>query len=186
MAHQSGRVAIVTGSTSGIGLETGRVLAGKGATVILAARIDFSDLNWAERKYRRWQAYGDSKIANLYFTFALSRRLARENAHVIAAAAHPGWTATELQRHSGPTAALNHIFAQKISMGALPTLYAAVGPDVQGGDFYGPSGFAEMRGYPKKVTSNRLSQDPQIAERLWEVSERLTSVHYGEKLRRAA
>jgi hypothetical protein len=71
-------------------------------------------------------------------------------------------------------------------MGALPTLYAAVGPDVQGGDFYGPSGFAEMRGYPKKVTSNRLSQDPQIAERLWEVSERLTSVHYGEKLRRAA
>jgi NAD(P)-dependent dehydrogenase (short-subunit alcohol dehydrogenase family) len=297
MTDQTGRVAIVTGSTSGIGLETGRVLACKGATVILAARdrfkgrtavtkiktafpeaavvfreldladlasvrrfasevasdyerldllinnagvmvppyaktkdgfelqfgtnhlghfaltgllmdrlkatdgsrvvnvssiahkagrIDFTDLGWEQRKYKRWQAYGDSKIANLYFTYELSRRQARLNTQVTAAAAHPGWTATDLQRHSGPTAALNHIFAQKIRMGALPTLYAAVGPDVQGGDFYGPSGVAEMRGYPKKVSSSRLSQDREIAERLWEVSERLTSVHYGEKLQRAA
>jgi hypothetical protein len=71
-------------------------------------------------------------------------------------------------------------------MGALPTLYAAVGPDVRGGDFYGPSGFAQMRGYPKKITSNRLSQDRQIAEHLWEVSERLTGVCYLERVQQAA
>lgn len=94
------------------------------------------------------------------------------------AAAHPGWTATELQRNSSLTSALNHIFAQTTEMGALPTLYAATAPDVKGADFYGPDGFKEMKGYPKKVESVALSHDPEIAERLWQVSETLTGVKY--------
>ncbi|MBU0983279.1 MAG: SDR family NAD(P)-dependent oxidoreductase [candidate division Zixibacteria bacterium] len=138
--------------------------------------IDFSDLAWETRKYKPWKAYGDSKIANLYFTFELARRLKSNKQDVIVAAAHPGWTATDLQRHSGFIEYLNSFFAQGIEMGALPTLYAAVGPDVQSGDYYGPSGFIEMRGFPKKVSGNALSQDKAIAGRLWEVSENLTGV----------
>ena len=63
-------------------------------------------------------------------------------------------------------------------MGALPTLYAATGPDVQGGDYYGPNGFMESRGHPKKVNSNERSQDQAVSEQLWQVSEELTGVTY--------
>ena len=63
-------------------------------------------------------------------------------------------------------------------MGALPTLYAAVGPDVESKDFYGPSGFMEMRGYPKKVPPNKLSRDEAIAKKLWDISEEKTGVKY--------
>ncbi len=137
--------------------------------------IDFEDLDWSTRSYKRERAYGDSKIANLYFTRVLSEKLNASGNNTIAASAHPGWTATDLQRHSGLFEFLNNFFAQKIEMGALPTLYAAVGPDVQNGDFYGPKGFMEMRGYPVKVTPNELAQDKSIAERLWQESEKLTN-----------
>jgi len=141
-------------------------------------KLDFNDLNWETRKYKKWKAYGDSKISNLYFTYQLQRRLEETGADVTAAAAHPGWTATELQRHDSLSSGLNRFFAQGIEMGALPMLYAAVGPDVNGGDYFGPSGFMEMKGYPKKTESNGLSKDKQIAERLWDVSEKLTGVRF--------
>jgi NAD(P)-dependent dehydrogenase (short-subunit alcohol dehydrogenase family) len=141
-------------------------------------RLDFHDLNWEKRKYKAWRAYGDSKIANLYFTYQLDRKLKEKNLSTLAAASHPGWTATELQRHSGLFSFLNRFFAQDISMGALPTLSAAVGPDVNSGDYFGPSGFKEMKGYPKKVESNELSHDEAIARRLWNVSEELTGVKF--------
>jgi len=140
--------------------------------------INFDDLSWEKRKYKKWKAYGDSKIANLYFTFSLQKRLEKKNSHVIAAAAHPGYTATKLQRHMGVFSALNHVFAQTIPMGALPTLYAATGPDVKGGHFFGPSGFMEMKGYPKRVDSNTLSRNPELAEKLWKTSEMITGVGY--------
>ena len=143
-----------------------------------AGNINFDDLHWEKRKYKKWSAYGDSKIANLYFTFALQTRLEEENSHVIVTAAHPGWTATKLQRHSGIFSVLNPVFAQTIPMGALPTLYAATGPDVSGKDFFGPSGFMEIKGYPKKVVSNTRSKDSELAERLWKMSEELTGVTY--------
>jgi NAD(P)-dependent dehydrogenase (short-subunit alcohol dehydrogenase family) len=140
--------------------------------------INFNDLNWEKRKYKKWSAYGDSKIANLYFTFSLQQRLEKENSHVIVAAAHPGYTATKLQRHMGIFSVLNYVFAQSIPMGALPTLYAATAKDVKSGNFFGPSGFMEIKGYPKKVISNTRSRDPQIAEKLWKISEKLTGVTY--------
>ena len=141
-------------------------------------RINFSDLAWEKRKYKPWTAYGDSKIANLYFTYALGDRMKNNTSNTIVAAAHPGWTATELQRNSGLAVTLNRFFAQGIDIGALPTLYAAVGPDVQNGDYYGPSGFMEMKGYPKKVRSNSLSHKTEIAGRLWHISEELTKVRF--------
>ncbi len=140
--------------------------------------IDFDDLHWEKRKYKKWNAYGDSKIANLHFTFALDQKLRSKNSHVIAAAAHPGYTATKLQRHTGLFSALNHILAQDVSMGALPTLYAAIAPDVQGGDFFGPSGFMEARGYPKQVKANKRAKDMEIAKKLWDVSQELTAVYF--------
>ena len=141
-------------------------------------KINFDDLNWEKRAYRTINAYADSKIANLYFTYELSRRVEKNGGNPLVTAAHPGWTATELQRHSGLFKFLNLFFAQKISMGALPMLYAAVGPDVKSGDYFGPSGFREMRGYPRKVDSNALSKDKAIAKKLWDVSEAFTEVKY--------
>ncbi|UCE41797.1 MAG: SDR family NAD(P)-dependent oxidoreductase [Candidatus Aminicenantes bacterium] len=140
--------------------------------------LNFDDLNWENRPYKKMKSYGDSKLANIYFTYELQRRLDVNGSNTMVTASHPGWTATELQRHVGVLDFLNHIFAQDITMGALPTLYAAVGPDVKGGDYYGPSGWKEMKGYPKKVESNELSHDKEIAQKLWEVSEELTGIKY--------
>jgi NAD(P)-dependent dehydrogenase (short-subunit alcohol dehydrogenase family) len=140
--------------------------------------LNFDDLNWENRPYKKMKTYGDSKIANIYFTYELQRRLERNGSDTLVTAAHPGWTATELQRHVGILGFLNHFFSQGITMGALPTLYAAVGGDVQGGDYFGPSGWREMKGYPKKVQSNTLSHDKDIATKLWKVSEKLTGLKY--------
>ena len=139
-------------------------------------RLDFDDLTWEKRQYKAWRAYGDSKIANLYFTYELNRRLKGSGSEVIITAAHPGWTATELQRHASITGFLNAFLAQDISMGALPTLRAAYDKEAHGGEYYGPSGFMELRGYPVQVSSNKLSKDQTIAARLWKVSEDLTGV----------
>ena len=144
----------------------------------LYGRLDFDDLNWEKRKYKKARAYGDSKIANLYFTSELQKKLKEAGQKTLVTAAHPGWTATELQRHTGILEFMNRFVGQHISMGALPTLYAAVGEEVEGGDYFGPGGWREVRGYPKKVQSNRLSHDEEIAVRLWEVSEKLTGVAY--------
>lgn len=135
--------------------------------------IDFDDLNWDKRKYRPWQAYGDSKIANVYFTRELTKHIG-DNTTV--AMAHPGWTATELQRSSGLMVFLNNFFAQGVDMGALPTLYAAVAPDVRNGDYFGPSGFGEMRGYPTNAKVSPMALDGQTASRLWSASETMTGV----------
>ena len=284
---QTGRVAIVTGSNSGIGFETARVLADKGATVIMACRnldkanpkaeeiraahpgcdvevmrldlsnldsvrefadefrakhsrldllinnagimvppygttaqgfetqfgvnhlghfaltgllldlivntpgarivtvssvahymgkIDFSDLKW-ERGYKAQAAYGQSKLANLLFTYELQRRLAAAEKDTLAVAAHPGWTSTNLQEHAPSVKFMNRFFGQEPLMGALPTLYAATESDVKGGEYYGPSGLLEMNGPPKRVKSNKRSRDENVAERLWNVSQDLTGVH---------
>ncbi len=137
-------------------------------------KIAFDDLDWSKRGYSAWGAYGMSKIANLYFTYELDRRAKAAGMSLIANAAHPGWTATELQRNTLLARLGNYIFAQDVSMGALPTLRAAIDPHTQGSDYFGPSGLMEICGYPVKVSSNALSHDTEIAARLWEVSESLT------------
>ncbi|MCB9248410.1 MAG: SDR family NAD(P)-dependent oxidoreductase [Ignavibacteriales bacterium] len=138
--------------------------------------INFDDLTWEKRKYKSWKAYGDSKIANLYFTKELSTRLADKNIKVTAA--HPGWTATDLQRHSSMFEFLNQFFAMKQDQGALPTLRAATDEGAKSGDYYGPDGWQEWRGYPILVQPNALAKDESIAKKLWEVSEELTNVKF--------
>ena len=145
--------------------------------------IDFSDLNWERRRYRRWPAYGQSKLANLLFTLELQRRLEDAGSDVIATAAHPGYAATNLQFHSGSgvmdtvSRLGNRVFAQDEDGGALPTLYAATA-DIPGNSFAGPGGFMEQRGPAKLVGRKRTAQDADVARRLWDVSEQLTNVRF--------
>jgi len=141
--------------------------------------LDFDDLNWEKRNYAQWTAYGDSKLANLYFTYELDRKLKEQGINTVVTASHPGWTATELQRTAGDVMKyLNGIFAQDITMGALPTLRAAIEEGLKGGEYFGPNGFMEISGYPVKVESNQLSKDRAIAQKLWVVSEQLTGVKF--------
>jgi len=140
--------------------------------------LDFDDLNWEARPYKKMASYGDSKIANLYFTYELAKRLQNKGSKTIVTAAHPGWTATDLQRHSSLFSFLNPLFAMKGPQGALPTLRAAIDGNAESGDYFGPDGWQEWRGWPVKVESNELSHDSVIAERLWGVSEKWTGIKY--------
>ncbi len=140
--------------------------------------IEFDDLQWETRSYKGGEAYGQSKLANLLFTYELQRKLEAAGKQTIATAAHPGWTSTNLQQHSALASFGNRFLAQSAPMGALPTLYAATSPDAHAGSFYGPEGMMEMRGHPKEVESNDRSLDKALAARLWEVSEELTDVRY--------
>ncbi len=290
IADQSGRVAVVTGANSGIGYETARALADKGATVVLACRnaakaqaalarihaesprgtavfmpldlaslqsvrefakrfddaygrldilianagvmmpvqreetaegfelqigtnhfghfalvgqlldkllatpgsrvvvvssmahrwgnMNFDDLNWVRRRYDRVRSYGQSKLANLLFANELTRRLHDHGSRCLVASAHPGWTATDLQRHTPLFQRVNPYMAMEPWQGALPSLYAATSPDVQSGAYYGPGGCFELRGYPKKVKSSRGSQSRSVASKLWRLSEEATGVRY--------
>jgi NAD(P)-dependent dehydrogenase (short-subunit alcohol dehydrogenase family) len=145
----------------------------------ILARIHFDDLQ-LERKYNRVEAYGQSKLSNLLFTYELQRRLAAKGTPTIAAAAHPGFADTELMRHmpSAIPGFLYRPFAQPADMGALPTLRAATDPGVQGGQYYGPDGIGETRGHPKVVKSSAQSHNEEIQRRLWTVSEELTGVTF--------
>jgi NAD(P)-dependent dehydrogenase (short-subunit alcohol dehydrogenase family) len=145
--------------------------------------IDFDDLNWERRPYRRWRAYGQSKLANLLFTLELQRRLAEAGSRVRATAAHPGYASTNLQSHSGHAIADgvmqlgNRIFGQSEQDGALPTLFAAVA-DVPGGSFAGPSQLGGQRGPATLVGRSRGAYDIDVARRLWTVSEEITGVRF--------
>ena len=146
-------------------------------------QIDFDDLQM-EHDYSPRGSYQRTKLANAIFAVELDRRLRATGSSTISAFAHPGYTDTNLQR-SGPTGLMrglleigNRLVAQGVEQGALPQLYAATAPDVEGGDYYGPDGRRELRGHPKKVKARRTAYDPQIGARLWEVSEELTGVSY--------
>jgi NAD(P)-dependent dehydrogenase (short-subunit alcohol dehydrogenase family) len=147
----------------------------------ILADIHFDDLQW-ERRYNRVAAYGQAKLANLLFTYELQRRLTPRGT-TIATAAHPGGSNTELMRNlPAPLARVfplvGPLIAQDPAAGALPTLRAATDPAVLGGQYYGPDGFAQMRGYPKLVASSAKSHDVDLQRRLWAVSEELTGVVY--------
>lgn len=146
------------------------------------AAIHFDDLQW-QRSYSRVGAYGQSKLANLLFTYELQRRLSAADAPTIAVAAHPGASNTELIRNlpapMRPLAAwTSTLLFQPAEMGALPTLRAATDPAVTGGQYFGPDGWQQQRGHPVPVRSSRQSHDQEIQRRLWAVSEELTGVSY--------
>lgn len=170
-----------------LNVEDSRVVTVASIAHTIRAKIDFGDLQWDSRRYDRVAAYGQSKLANLMFTYDLQRRLAAaaktSGAKTVAVAAHPGVAATELVRHV-PGASLPGVswlsgrLLNTSELGALPTLRAATDPAVRGGQYYGPDGFKELRGYPVLVTSSAQSNDTAVQERLWSVSEELTGVTY--------
>lgn len=151
-------------------------------------KIRFDDLNWERGKYSKWAAYSQSKLANLLFTFELQRRFEQHDVDAIAVAAHPGYASTHLQlagpemTRSGFGKALmklgNGLLGQSAARGALPMLYAVTDQDIQGGDYIGPDGPMEMRGWPKKVGCTSTARDTGAAKRLWALSEQLTDVSY--------
>jgi len=147
-----------------------------------AGRINFADLQ-SELRYGRMSAYAQSKLANLMFTYELERRLRAAEAPTIALAAHPGTASTELVRHfpgalQTAYAATGGLFAQSATMGALPTLRAATDPAARGGEYYGPGGWAQLKGYPVRVSSTGRSHDEEVQRRLWAESERLTGITF--------
>ncbi|MBS1104786.1 MAG: short-chain dehydrogenase/reductase [Deltaproteobacteria bacterium] len=176
------------------GLLLPRLLDTPGARVVSVSssahrpgKIHWDDLQ-LERSYRNWRAYAQSKLANLLFAFELDRRLRKAGTSVISVAAHPGYAATNLQSVGARMAGsrvlerlfevANRLIAQSAAMGALPTLYAATAPEVQGGDYFGPASLGEMWGHPRKVRSSARSKDLADAARLWKLSEALTDVRF--------
>jgi NAD(P)-dependent dehydrogenase (short-subunit alcohol dehydrogenase family) len=149
----------------------------------IRAKIHFDDLN-LDRDYNRVVSYGQSKLANLLFTYELARRLKANGAPTIATAAHPGAADTDLLRNMpGGIRQVSQFFwstfiAQNADMGAEPTLRAATDPGAQNAEYYGPGGLGEQRGHPKVVKSSAQSHDEDIQRRLWSVSEELTGVTY--------
>lgn len=141
-------------------------------------KLNFDDLAWDKRSYSARRAYSDSKLANLYFTFELDRKLKENKLDLLTTAAHPGLTTTELSRHGGLTHYITRLFGQEVSMGALPVLRAATEKELKGGEFYSPDDFLELGGYPVKVEPSKLSKDEKIANKLWAVSEKLIGVKF--------
>jgi NAD(P)-dependent dehydrogenase (short-subunit alcohol dehydrogenase family) len=176
----------------------GPLLATPGARVVTVAsefarlgRINLDDLN-GERRFSRVWAYANAKLANLMFALELQRRLAAKGAGLISVAAHPGYSATNLQAagvNMGEPDALarfgdwsmkwmNQSIAQSAAMGALPSLLAATGPDVKGGDYYGPRDYLGLRGYPAKSGRPIQANNLDVARRLWSASEAMTGVTF--------
>jgi NAD(P)-dependent dehydrogenase (short-subunit alcohol dehydrogenase family) len=176
------------------GLVLPTLLASRGPRVVTVSStghrmgtVHPDDLSYEHRRYTRWGAYGQTKLANLLFTSELQRRATEAGSSLVAAAAHPGYAATNLT--SGPATGApkffgsvvkfgDRVFGQSDAMGALPQLYAATMPDVVGNDYWGPDGFAEQRGHPRRVDRNRSARDAEMARRLWDTSESLTGVSY--------
>ena len=140
--------------------------------------MDFDDLDFDARGYKASAAYSQSKLANLLFTSELARKLEAADARVLVASAHPGWTQTNLQKHSNVFKLLNPFFGMQPIGGALPTLRAATGSDVEAEDYFGPSRFFEMRGAPEKVGRSERAESRPDAERLWEISEQRSGVKF--------
>ncbi|MEI7536136.1 MAG: short-chain dehydrogenase, partial [Comamonadaceae bacterium] len=140
--------------------------------------IRFDDLNF-KSGYSKRGAYGQSKLACLMFAYELNRRLQKAGLQTLSVAAHPGVAVTNLAQHFPRFLTVFFpLVGQSAASGALPTLYAALGDDIEGGDYCGPRSMRQMRGAPVKVGSNRFSKDLAAAKRLWNLSEELTGVSF--------
>lgn len=177
---------------------TGRLLpallATPGARIVTISSIAHRDGNlhfddlWLQNGYGKQKAYAQSKLANLVFARELQRRLTQAGRSALSLAVHPGVASTHLavpgfEQDGRALLAkvmgfLTPLVSQSALKGALPTLYAATSHEAEGGEYYGPDGFYEAWGYPTKASSTRRSQNLESGQRLWDVSEQLTGVHY--------
>jgi NAD(P)-dependent dehydrogenase (short-subunit alcohol dehydrogenase family) len=176
------------------GLLLDRLLAAPAARVVSVTslahrigRIRFEDIDGAQR-YRKWEAYGQSKLANVLFAIELHRRLLAAHAPVISIACHPGYASTNLQAvgpqlegsafMAGMMKMSNALFAQSAARGAECLLSAATRADLRGGECIGPGGPFQAFGAPREVSVRKLAHEPRIAARLWTLSVERTSVAY--------
>ena len=150
-----------------------------------SGQMDFENLLFENGKdYSPIKAYGRSKLSNLLFTYELQRFFEKNKIDTVAIAAHPGVSDTNLFVHAAPKWAMNLLrplflmMIQPASMGALPEIRAAVDQNAKGGEYYGPNGRREVKGYPVLVQSNAASHDKESARKLWEISEKLTGVNF--------
>jgi len=142
------------------------------------SEILFDDFHF-EKSYSKTKAYGQSKRACLMFAFELQRRLSAAGYDTLSVAAHPGLSKTNLdQYYPALIRPLGNLFLQPAAKGALPILFAALDKDLKGGEFIGPDGFQQMRGYPIKVDADEYSNNKKVAEHLWSESEKMTNVFY--------
>ena len=166
LEHVTDRVVTVSSAVHGLGT------------------IDFDDLQWERRHYRATRAYGQSKLANLLFTLELQRRLAQAGSAVLSTAAHPGYARTNLTSSSrNPlfrigAAVGGRLLAQDADGGSLPTLYAALAPDMPMAGYAGPGGLMDLRGAPQLAVRSGAAADDAVARRLWDVSEQLTGTSF--------
>ncbi|WP_416566761.1 oxidoreductase [Nocardia testacea] len=165
------------------GLLLDRLVAAPAARVVTVSSIGhrFGRIDPAEPAAPSGNAYGKSKLANLLFTYELARRLTGTAATALAA--HPGGASTEVFRYSSaafrlPNLAIARLFGRTPAMGALPTLRAATDPLAVGGDYYGPTGLFEIRGYPGRVRPSAHAYDRHRQASLWSASEELTGVRF--------
>lgn len=176
------------------GLLLDRLLAAESARVVTVSsassghkstELDMDDLDYERRKYKAMRVYGQSKLANLLFTFELQRQLNGTGAGLVALAAHPGAADSDFAQNLGPVVRtlkkpaigwMTGWVLQSTEMGALPTLRAATDPTVRGGEFFGPAG--RFRGFPELNEATAAAQDPELAAKLWVESEQLTGVSY--------
>lgn len=177
---------------TGLLLPTLLAIPGSRIVTVSSTAHRMGEIHWddlmGERRYEKWAWYGQSKLANLLFTYELARRLEAKGAPASALACHPGYASTALQ-HKGPqmegsklmSAVMtmgNALLGQSPAMGALPTLRAACDPGAKNGEYYGPRGLVELVGYPVKVGSTKASHDRESQRRLWEESVKLTGVGF--------
>jgi NAD(P)-dependent dehydrogenase (short-subunit alcohol dehydrogenase family) len=170
-----------------VSAEAARVVTVASQAHRIARTVPLEDPRNDKRRYRKWGAYAESKLANLLFAFELERRARAAGTKVSSMAAHPGYAATAL--FSGlnldgtkPDGAIvvgaSRLLGQSSEMGAQPSLMAATMPGLPGGSYVGPNGFAEMRGYPTLVKASRTARDERLARQLWAVSEEATHVSF--------
>ena len=160
-----------------------RVVAVSSIAHTSAGSIDLDSLTpgGSSRRYKSWQSYGESKLANLMFALELDRRAKAAGSSVVSVAAHPGYASTNLTK-TGPTVngfslsgigmhQITKIIGQPASHGAWPLLMAATDPSLTGGEYVGPTGFNGMRGRPKLVGMTKVARDEELADDLWAASE---------------
>jgi protochlorophyllide reductase len=157
------------------------------SSAAFTGNINFDDL-MGEKEYGRWGAYGQSKLANIFFATELNNRLKAAGHEAISNSSHPGLVMTNLQANSVEMSGAplterilyriaGPLLAQDISMGVLPQLYGSTAPEAKGGVFYGPKTF-RIRGYPSEQHANDAVNDASARKRFWEISEELTGIHY--------
>ena len=142
------------------------------------ADIYWNDLQW-EKSYDKMAAYAQSKLGNMMFGIELQKQLSESGSHTISVLAHPGYTATNLQKTMGLLGkVMNFLLAQRLEMGILPTLRAATDPDVKGGEYYGPAKMGNWRGHPVINEPNQVALDRNTTRKLWHISEELSKIEF--------